>query len=78
MRLPYSGFILREKMVACSADLLLCAKILFANVEDNGSHKLITLLHFRRNLPDLVYEDFAKLDLSRYSWIHFEVNRPLA
>ena len=31
-----------------------------------------TLLHYRGTFPELTYEDFSKLDLSRYKLIHFE------
>lgn len=37
---------------------------------ENGSR---TIIHSNKNLPDLTVEDFKKLDLSCYSWIHFEV-----
>lgn len=30
-----------------------------------------TIVHYR-DLPELAYDDFARLDLSRYDWIHFE------
>ncbi|XP_069461617.1 ketohexokinase isoform X1 [Ambystoma mexicanum] len=35
----------------------------------NGSR---TILHMNRNLPDVVAEDFQKVDLSQYKWIHWE------
>ncbi|XP_043285436.1 ketohexokinase-like isoform X2 [Venturia canescens] len=31
-----------------------------------------TILHYNSNSPDLKLEDLEKLDLKRYSWIHFE------
>ena len=31
-----------------------------------------TILHSRNDLPELSFEDFDKLDLSLYKWIHFE------
>lgn len=37
----------------------------------NGSR---TILHINKNLPELDYTSFAKLNLAEYSWIHFEVN----
>lgn len=37
----------------------------------NGSR---TIIHSNKNLPELVIDDFKKLDLSKYSWIHFEVS----
>lgn len=33
-----------------------------------------TILHYNPSLPELVVEDFEKLNLDDYSWIHFEVN----
>ena len=36
-----------------------------------------TIVHYR-NLPELVLEDFVKVDLSPFSWIHFEVHAILA
>ncbi|XP_067009276.2 ketohexokinase [Anabrus simplex] len=35
----------------------------------NGSR---TIMHFRKNWPEVTLEDFKKLDLSQYSWVHFE------
>ncbi|XP_034943316.1 ketohexokinase-like [Chelonus insularis] len=31
-----------------------------------------TILHYNPNLPELTVEDFEKLNLSDYSWVHFE------
>ncbi|XP_046711246.1 ketohexokinase isoform X1 [Silurus meridionalis] len=31
-----------------------------------------TILHMNRNLPDVCADDFSKLDLRQYKWIHFE------
>ena len=31
-----------------------------------------TIVHSRNNLPELEVADFEKLDMSKYSWIHFE------
>ncbi|XP_016347926.1 ketohexokinase isoform X2 [Sinocyclocheilus anshuiensis] len=31
-----------------------------------------TILHMNRNLPDVSVEDFSKVDLSQYKWIHWE------
>ncbi|XP_003388714.1 PREDICTED: ketohexokinase-like [Amphimedon queenslandica] len=38
----------------------------------NGSR---TIIH-HRNLPELKFEDFKSLDLSKYNWIHFEGRNP--
>ena len=27
-----------------------------------------------RNIPELIHDDFLKIDLSKYLWIHFEVH----
>ncbi|XP_037398199.1 ketohexokinase isoform X2 [Pygocentrus nattereri] len=37
--------------------------------ETTGSR---TILHTNSNLPDVTAEDFSKLDLSQYQWIHWE------
>merc|ERR1712212_356612 len=34
----------------------------------NGSR---TIVHHRGAMPEITFEDFEKLDLSQYSWIHF-------
>lgn len=31
-----------------------------------------TILHMNRNLPDVTAEDFSKVDLRQYKWIHWE------
>ncbi len=35
---------------------------------DNGSR---TIIHYR-DLPEFSFDDFARIDLSRYDWLHFE------
>ncbi|XP_053314446.1 ketohexokinase isoform X1 [Spea bombifrons] len=44
------------------------ASIVISNVT-NGSR---TILHMNRNLPDVTAEDFQKVDLAQYKWIHWE------
>uniref|UniRef100_A0A4W4FUQ4 Ketohexokinase n=1 Tax=Electrophorus electricus TaxID=8005 RepID=A0A4W4FUQ4_ELEEL len=44
------------------------ASVVISN-ETTGSR---TILHMNRNLPDVSAEDFSKLDLSQYKWIHWE------
>ncbi|KAM5126288.1 ketohexokinase isoform 2-T2 [Mantella aurantiaca] len=44
------------------------ASIVISNIT-NGSR---TILHMNRNLPDVSAEDFQKVDLSQYKWIHWE------
>ncbi|XP_077095123.1 ketohexokinase isoform X1 [Siphateles boraxobius] len=31
-----------------------------------------TILHMNRNLPDVSVEDFSKVDLSQFKWVHWE------
>ncbi|XP_005998751.1 ketohexokinase isoform X1 [Latimeria chalumnae] len=50
------------------SDCAFPASIVISNVT-NGSR---TILHMNRNLPDVTAEDFQKVDLSRYMWIHWE------
>ncbi|XP_055493308.1 ketohexokinase isoform X2 [Leucoraja erinacea] len=44
------------------------ASIIISNIS-NGSR---TILHTNRNLPNVTPEDFRKVDLSQYKWIHWE------
>lgn len=44
------------------------ASIVICNTT-NGSR---TILHMNRNLPDVSAEDFEKVDLSQYKWVHWE------
>ncbi|XP_032878260.1 ketohexokinase isoform X3 [Amblyraja radiata] len=44
------------------------ASIIISNIS-NGSR---TILHTNRNLPNVTSEDFRKVDLSQYKWIHWE------
>ncbi|XP_026855647.2 ketohexokinase isoform X3 [Electrophorus electricus] len=73
---PVADFILNDfKMYKIDISLLLehtgCsfpASVVISN-ETTGSR---TILHMNRNLPDVSAEDFSKLDLSQYKWIHWE------
>ncbi|XP_036449220.1 ketohexokinase isoform X3 [Colossoma macropomum] len=73
---PVADFILNDfKMCEIDISLLLehaeCsfpASVVISN-ETTGSR---TILHMNRNLPDVTAEDFSKLDLSQYKWIHWE------
>ena len=38
-------------------------------IKTNGSR---TIVHHRGAMPEITFEDFKKLNLSEYSWIHFE------
>ncbi|XP_067842481.1 ketohexokinase isoform X2 [Heptranchias perlo] len=44
------------------------ASIIISNI-NSGSR---TILHTNRNLPNVTSEDFRKIDLSQYKWIHWE------
>ncbi|XP_067116929.1 ketohexokinase isoform X4 [Osmerus mordax] len=44
------------------------ASVVISNVT-TGSR---TILHMNRNLPDVTATDFSKVDLTQYSWIHWE------
>ncbi|XP_078258945.1 ketohexokinase isoform X5 [Rhinoraja longicauda] len=44
------------------------ASIIISNIS-NGSR---TILHTNRNLPNVSPEDFRKVDLTQYNWIHWE------
>ncbi|KAJ8893174.1 hypothetical protein PR048_005757 [Dryococelus australis] len=43
-----------------------------ATVLVNNTNGLRTIVHNESNLPELSLDDFKKLDLLQYSWIHFE------
>ena len=42
--------------------------IILVNAE-NGSR---TIVHHRGKMPEITFQDFKKLDLTKYSWFHFE------
>ncbi|XP_043119718.1 ketohexokinase isoform X2 [Puntigrus tetrazona] len=73
---PVADFILNDfKMYKIDISLLLehaeCslpASVVISSVT-SGSR---TILHTNRNLPDVSVEDFSKVDLSQYKWIHWE------
>ncbi|XP_056134880.1 ketohexokinase isoform X3 [Lampris incognitus] len=44
------------------------ASVVISNIA-TGSR---TILHMNRNLPDVTADDFSKVDLSQYKWIHLE------
>ncbi|EDW72891.1 uncharacterized protein Dwil_GK17250 [Drosophila willistoni] len=41
--------------------------------QDSGTR---TIVHCNKNFPQITYEDFQKIDLTQYSWIHFEARNP--
>ncbi|XP_022520492.2 ketohexokinase isoform X3 [Astyanax mexicanus] len=73
---PVADFVLNDfKQYKIDVSLLLehehCsfpASVVISN-QTTGSR---TILHMNRNLPDVTAEDFSKLDLSQYKWIHWE------
>ncbi|XP_067311989.1 ketohexokinase isoform X2 [Pseudorasbora parva] len=73
---PVADFILNDfQMYKIDISLLLehaeCsfpASVVISS-ETTGSR---TILHMNRNLPDVSVEDFSKLDLSQYKWVHWE------
>ncbi|KAK7921808.1 hypothetical protein WMY93_008710 [Mugilogobius chulae] len=73
---PVSDFILEDfrkfhidvSLVTEHAQCVVPASIVIGN-RRNGSR---TILHMNRNLPDVSLEDFSKVDLRRFHWIHFE------
>ncbi|XP_068171231.1 ketohexokinase isoform X1 [Antennarius striatus] len=73
---PTSEFILEDfqkfqidaSLVSEHAQCDLPASVVISNVV-TGSR---TILHKNRNLPDVSEEDFSKVDLRRFKWIHWE------
>ncbi|XDV42890.1 hypothetical protein PO909_011476 [Leuciscus waleckii] len=73
---PVADFILNDfQMYKIDISLLLehaeCsfpASVVISS-EATGSR---TILHMNRNLPDVSVEDFSKVDLSQYKWVHWE------
>lgn len=39
----------------------------------SGGHR--TIIFSNTNLPHLLFDDFRKINLNQYNWIHFEVNK---
>ncbi|XP_033829989.1 ketohexokinase isoform X2 [Periophthalmus magnuspinnatus] len=73
---PVSDFILEDfkkfhinmSLVTEHAQCVVPTSIVIGN-QSNGSR---TILHMNRNLPDVSLEDFSKIDLRQFHWIHFE------
>ncbi|CAL9706575.1 unnamed protein product [Knipowitschia caucasica] len=73
---PVSEFILEDfrkfhvdaSLVTEHAQCAAPVSIVIGN-RNNGSR---TILHMNRNLPDVSLEDFSKVDLRNFHWIHFE------
>ncbi|KAH8259351.1 hypothetical protein KR026_002955 [Drosophila bipectinata] len=41
--------------------------------QDSGTR---TIIHCNKNYPEPTFEDFSKIDLSQYGWVHFEARNP--
>ncbi|XP_026162922.1 ketohexokinase isoform X2 [Mastacembelus armatus] len=73
---PVANFILEDfqkfhidvSLVSEHAQCVLPASVVINNIS-TGSR---TILHMNRNLPDVTAEDFTKVDLHQYKWIHWE------
>ncbi|XP_056242238.1 ketohexokinase isoform X2 [Seriola aureovittata] len=73
---PVANFILEDfqkfhidvSLVSEHAQCVLPASVVISNTS-TGSR---TILHMNRNLPDVTAEDFSKVDLHQFKWIHWE------
>nr|XP_046241124.1 ketohexokinase isoform X2 [Scatophagus argus] len=73
---PVADFILEDfqkfhidvSLVSEHAQCVLPASVVISNIR-TGSR---TILHMNRNLPDVTVEDFSKVDLGQFKWIHWE------
>ncbi|XP_037628228.1 ketohexokinase isoform X3 [Sebastes umbrosus] len=73
---PVCSFILEDfqkfhidvSLVSEHAQCVLPASVVISNIR-TGSR---TILHMNRNLPDVTAEDFSKVDLRQFKWIHLE------
>ncbi|XP_008319450.1 ketohexokinase isoform X3 [Cynoglossus semilaevis] len=73
---PVANFILEDfqrfevevSLVTEHAQCCLPASMVISNIQ-TGSR---TILHMNRNLPDVTAEDFTKVDLTQFKWIHWE------
>uniref|UniRef100_A0A3B4WV08 Ketohexokinase n=1 Tax=Seriola lalandi dorsalis TaxID=1841481 RepID=A0A3B4WV08_SERLL len=78
---PVANFILEDfqkfhidvSLVSEHAQCVLPASVVISNTS-TGSR---TILHMNRNLPDVTAEDFSKVDLHQFKWIHWEVSKKL-
>ncbi|XP_018543214.1 ketohexokinase isoform X2 [Lates calcarifer] len=73
---PVADFILEDfqkfnidvSLVTEHAQCILPASVVISNIS-TGSR---TILHMNRNLPDVTADDFSKVDLHQFKWIHWE------
>ncbi|XP_063039910.1 ketohexokinase isoform X2 [Engraulis encrasicolus] len=73
---PVADFVLNDfQLYGIDISLLLrCPGCTFpaSMVISNTTTGSRTILHMNRNLPDVSAEDFCKVDLRQYKWIHWE------
>lgn len=73
---PICSFILEDfqklsidvSLVTEHAQCISPASVVISNIT-TGSR---TILHMNRNLPDVTVEDFSRINLDRFKWIHWE------
>ncbi|XP_032366300.1 ketohexokinase isoform X2 [Etheostoma spectabile] len=73
---PVADFILEDfqkfhidvSLVSEHAQCVLPASVVVSSIS-TGSR---TILHMNRNLPDVTVEDFSRIELGQFSWIHWE------
>lgn len=56
-----------SQVVVCGGCEAPCSCIVLS--QETGSR---TIIHSNKNLPELTVQDFARLDLTPYRWVHFE------
>lgn len=72
--------VLPEDLHRCGIDISHCCQTdkdpPFSSViiaQDTGTR---TIVHCNKNFPYITWEDFIKIDLSLYGWVHFEARHP--
>lgn len=72
--------VLLEDLRRCGIDITHCCQTdkdpPFSSViiaQDTGSR---TIVHCNKNFPYITWEDFVKIDLRLYGWVHFEARHP--
>ncbi|XP_039971382.1 ketohexokinase isoform X1 [Xiphias gladius] len=73
---PVADFIMEDfqkfhidvSLVSEHTQCALPSSVVISNIS-TGSR---TILHMNRNLPDVTVEDFSKVDLNQFKWIHWE------
>ncbi|XP_024125698.1 ketohexokinase isoform X3 [Oryzias melastigma] len=64
----FQAFCIDVTLVSKHAQCVPPASVVISNVS-TGSR---TILHMNRNLPDVTLEDFSKVDLGQFKWMHWE------